>query len=506
VSNEHIDGDDLCIHDGVDRQSERDPRAVAVESREGSVTYGELTARANSLAHHLVNVGVRPGTIVGLSMSRSIDTILAMLAVLKAGAAYLPLDESSPPLRRRKYLEDAAVTHVIADRDLPEFWRGRRRVVVMNGMDRPLSDGSVQFTGTRNSLPDDMAYVMFTSGSTGEAKGVVVPHRAVARLVIDTNYVQILPSAKILQLSPLSFDASTFEIWGALLNGATLVLSSERIFDPNALRRDVAERGVTIMWLTAALFHLIGDRYIDAIRPLQVLLAGGDVLSPRIVNRVLDAIPGITVINGYGPTENTTFTCCHRMTAENRPSSAGVPIGRPICGTEIFVLDESLSPVAAGNVGELFAAGRGVALGYLNGDAEGRFFHSEAICKGLVYRTGDLVRENSNGEMEFVGRKDNLVKVRGFRVSLEGVRSTIMQIPDVVEAAVLVRKEECGDQLLIAYVKTREGSALDEAQVRRQLSGCLADYMVPNHIVLSEGLPITSNGKVDRALLLSRAI
>lgn len=499
------DRDRLCLHHRVDRVAARSPRAIAVESRDGRVTYEELNARATRLARYLLEVGVQHGDVVGLSMSRSIDAIVSMLAVLKAGAAYLPLEKSAPPARSGKSLDDARVTHVISDRDGARIAAAGRKVVVANAIKPPSFSGSSDSPLLELSRPEDKAYVMFTSGSTGEAKGVVVPHRAIARLVVDTNYIQVSEADKILQLSPLSFDASTFEIWGALLNGATLILSREDVVDPNAIRADVAEHGVTIMWLTAALFHLIGDRYIDALRPLKTLLAGGDVISPRVVDRVLDAIPGITLINGYGPTENTTFTCCHRMTRENRPAAGGVPIGRPISGTEVFVLDESLSPVAVGKVGELFTSGQGVALGYLNGDGAGCFFRDEKVCPGLIYRTGDLVRENSNGELEFVGRKDNLVKVRGFRISLDGIRQSLLQVEDVVDAVVFARKEEVGEQLLIAYVKRRQGSTLEVAQIRRQLALVLSDYMIPDSIILREVLPITTNGKLDRTLLMSRA-
>lgn len=502
----YTDGRDrLCLQHRVDRVAARSPRAIAVESRDESVTYEELNARAASLAHHLLEAGVKPGDVVGLTMSRSVAVIVSMLAVLKAGAAYLPLEKSAPLARRKKSLEDARVTHVISDRDCPDLASAERKIVVVNTVNGPPSSRAGHSTALNSSLPDDKAYVMFTSGSTGDAKGVVVPHRAIMRLVVDTNYIRISEDDKILQLSPLSFDASTFEIWGALLNGATLVLSSADAVDPNAIKRDVAESGVTIMWLTAALFHLIGDRFIDAIRPLKILLAGGDVLSPRVINNVLDAIPGITVINGYGPTENTTFTCCHRMTSGNRPAAEGVPIGRPISGTEVFVLNDSLSPVAVGDVGELFTSGDGVALGYLNGDGARSFFRDERICDGLIYRTGDLVRENANGELEFVGRKDNLVKVRGFRVSLDGIRQSLLQIEDVVDAAVFARKEEAGDQLLIAYVKRRQGSTLEASNIRRQLGLVLSDYMIPDSIILSEALPITTNGKLDRTLLMSQS-
>lgn len=491
----------MCIVTEMEHVVARFPHKVAIESRDGSLTYAELNTRANAFAHHLTAAGVERGDVVALLMGSSIDIFVAMLAVLKSGAAYLPLDDKHPPLRKKKSLEDARVTHVVSNRDCRDIMDADR------GMG--FTDiSSFQFDAVATDMPppcrtgsDDKAYVMFTSGSTGDAKGVVVPHRAIVRLVIDTNYIRIASTDKILQLSPLSFDASTFEIWGALLNGATLALSSSESFDPNLLKKDIAGRGITILWLTAALFHLIADKYADAIKPLKTLLAGGDVLSPRIVNKVLDDVPGITVINGYGPTENTTFTCCHRMTEDNRPSSDGVPIGVAITGTKIFILDEALSPVAAGEVGQLYTSGEGIALGYINGDRAGAFFRNEKIAEGLIYCTGDLVRENARHEVEFVGRKDNLVKVRGFRVSLDGIRSSLLQITDVVDACVLIKKEESGGELLVAFVKTRQESQLDAAEIRRELRVSLAPYMIPDSITVSDILPITNNGKLDRKVL-----
>lgn len=493
--------DECCVHTAFEKQSRRHPHAIAVSYRGDGITYEELNGRANYLAAHLRECGVEHGSVVAILMGRCIDTIVSMLAILKCGAAYLPLDDSNPVARNRRCLDDAQVRIIVSDRDCDALC-GSGRQVISTG-ERSLFCSSSTTAVAVRVQEDDRAYVMFTSGSTGKPKGVVVPHRAVTRLVIDTNYIQIVASDRILQFSPTSFDASTFEIWGALLNGAVLVLYCEPTPDPNALRRDIAQNGVTILWLTAALFHLIGHRYIDALRPLNVLLAGGDVLSPKAVNAVLDALPGITVINGYGPTENTTFTCCHRMTRENRPPAEGVPIGRPITGTEVFILDENLQSVRQGGVGELFVGGRGVALGYLNAQADASFFRDQRISSGLIYRSGDLVRQSSSGELEFVGRTDDQVKIRGFRVSLEEIKLNILKIGGVIDAIVLPRKDESADQLLVAYLKIQHGSDLDAAQTRRQLAGLLPRYMIPDKIVLSPDLPITRNGKLDRSFLMS---
>jgi non-ribosomal peptide synthetase component F len=271
----------------------------------------------------------------------------------------MPLDSASPARRNRFCLDQARCELIITDRACSELCEGERapyRFTLDDLRHRP----DLPF---RSNLSDETAaYVMFTSGTTAEPKGVVVPHRAVARLVLDSNYITITPEDRILQHSTPSFDASTFEIWGALLNGANLVLYTSPVLDPNLLKRHIRDDGITIMWLTAAVFHLFVQDCIDALRPLKVLLAGGDVLRPEVVRAALEQIDGLTLINGYGPTENTTFTCCHVMTRANPPGDS-VPIGAPITGTEVFILDDDRRPVVPGRIGELYTAGRGVALG-----------------------------------------------------------------------------------------------------------------------------------------------
>ncbi|HEY6927954.1 MAG TPA: amino acid adenylation domain-containing protein, partial [Steroidobacteraceae bacterium] len=433
-------------------------------------------------------------------MSRSAEMFVAMLSILKCGAAYMPLDRSNPESRNRYCLEQARTRLIIADIDCEGLCGGDRLAYRFYVQD--LAGASAAVDG--KSSEESPAYVMFTSGTTADPKGVVVPHRAVVRLVIDTNYVEVTPEDAILQFSTPSFDASTFEIWGALLNGATLVLYTGEVLDPNLFRQHIARHKITIVWLTAALFHLFVDSCLDALRPLRVLLAGGDVLHPQAVRTVLDEIDDIVLINGYGPTENTTFTCCHVMTKANRPEGSTVPIGRPITGTQIFILDEQRRPVKQGAMGELYVGGLGVALGYLNTDlAETPFFHDGRLAAGLLYRTGDLVRLNELGMVEFFGRKDSQVKLRGYRVSLEEIKARLLEMPAVKEAAVMCQEGEGGDQLLVAYVRAAEDAGLDAKAVRRYLSQRVPRYMIPDKISIGAQMPINKNGKIDRRKLSS---
>jgi amino acid adenylation domain-containing protein len=470
---------------------------IAVSYLGREITYRELDDRANAVARRLRELSVRPGDIVAVVLPHSIEIVVAFLAILKCGAAYLPLDDANPPQRNAQFMRAANVNVVIGTEQLDAVYSQNRTVLLASEF-AAAPGGAVESFDSRF---DDKAYVMYTSGSTGTPKGVVIPHRGVVRLVMNTNYVSIERHDRILQLAPTSFDASTFEIWGALLNGATLVPYSGKTMDPNQLKSDIRENGITILWLTAALFSVVADRAIDALRPLRILLAGGDVLNARYVNKVIEYVPGITVINGYGPTENTTFTCCHVMTSRNQPNG-NVPIGKPIAGTRVHLLDDQLRPVPAGAVGELYASGEGVALGYLNEPHDDAFFVDETIAPGLIYKTGDLAREDENGELQFIGRRDSLVKVRGHRVSLEEVRTHVVRMDDVVDAVVAKKDLPLGDQILVAYVRKKEGSDIDAKTIRRRLAEQIPGYMIPSQFVFDHALAINANGKIDRTNIL----
>ncbi len=352
--------------------------------------------------------------------------------------------------------------------------------------------------------PNDLAYVMYTSGSTGNPKGVMVSHRAINRLVCDTDYCHFGPDQVFLQMAPISFDASTFEIWGALLNGGPLVIMPAGPIALDTLGKVIHRHRVTTLWLTAGLFHLMVEQRPQDLRPLRQLLAGGDVLSPQHVTNALNALEDGVVINGYGPTESTTFACCFRMTKDYRVG-ANVPIGRPIANTNVYVLDELLRLVPVGGAGELYIAGDGLAQGYLNQPAltSEKFipnaFNSETCDR--LYRTGDRVRFHSDGNLEFLGRIDRQVKIAGHRIEPGEIETVLRQHPNVRQAAVVAVAESGSEKRLLAYVMPNGDVSVGGEVLRRFLAERLPKYMIPSAFVPLETLPLSPNGKLDRDAL-----
>jgi amino acid adenylation domain-containing protein len=494
----------MCVHKLFEERAAESPHSVAIVWDEGEMTYAELNARANQLAHHLVERGVRLGALVGLCVERSVETIVGLLGILKAGGAYVPLDASYPRERLAFMLEDTGASVLVTQRHLATALPAHRSTVVCLDADREIVDRQSTQNPINAAMAESLAYVMYTSGSTGRPKGVCVPHRAVARLVCDTNYVDLGPDETLLQFAPVSFDASTFEIWGALLNGARLVVPPARTLSLVELGEIIARHRVTTLWLTAGLFHQMVESHLDGLRPLRQLLAGGDVLSPTHVRRALDELKDCTLINGYGPTENTTFTCCHSMTTAST-IGASVPIGRPVANTQVYLLGHDLCPVGVGEPGELYAGGDGVACGYLNRPeltAE-RFvldpFSAEPGAR--MYRTGDTARYLEDGTVEFLGRIDAQIKIRGFRVEPGEVESALARHPAVGDNAVVTRAYTAGDKRLVAYVVPRDAPPPTSTELRRFLRASLPEYMIPSAFVLLEALPLTPNGKVDRHAL-----
>jgi len=528
--------EDETIVEVFERVAAQFPERIAIQNQNLNVqlSYRELNQHANALAAALQKRGVVAGDVVAMAFPHSAEWSVCMLAVLKCGAAYLPLDTSNPVSRLQACLRTANARYVLTGQtdeaqayaeDLTVLSYALTDVVFLNGEKLNKLDENVRAEQALTS--DSLAYVMFTSGSTGKPKAVLVPHRAVVRLVVNTNYVAIKASDAVLQFAPPSFDASTFEFWAPLLNGACLVPYSAKGLDPNRLKQDIAQNSVSVMWLTAALFHLVVERFIEAILPLRVLLAGGDVLNAKFVRKALETIPGLTLINGYGPTENTTFTCCHVMTADNPPQD-NVPIGKAITGTNLHILNDELQPVAPGEAGQLYVSGKGVALGYLatelNEAAQQAFFTNSSIANGTIYNTGDLVKALPDGAIEFIGRQDNQVKIRGYRVSLEEIKSHLADIPGVSDVLVLVERYDGGDQLLFAYIKCGDSVGVGETEcadeidhsanhdvsqraslnpkiIKQHLAGTLPDYMIPDRFVFCDELPINENGKLDKKLL-----
>ena len=490
---------DRCVHELFEAQALLTPEAPALGFAGEQLSYAELNRRSNQLAHYLKKQGVGPDVLVGICIERSLEMVIGTLAVLKAGGGYLPLDPEQPAARLQYMLEDSSVQILLTQRCFAEIAAGRCRLVLSLDEDWPQVAGeSTENLGSR-ALPENLAYVMYTSGSTGRPKGSGIRHRGIVRLVRNVNYGSLGSSEVFLQFAPVSFDPATLEIWGSLLNGGRLEIMSPGMPSFEALAAAIRERGITTLWLTTGLFHQMVDYQLETLRSVKQVMSGGDVLSPAHVKRFLEDGHEGCLINGYGPTENTTFTTCHFMRAfEGRT----VPIGRPVSNTQAYVLDIYGQPAPMGVAGELYVAGDGLARGYLNRpELTAERFVPDPFSEeggGRLYKTGDLVRHHPDGYLEFIGRNDQQVKVRGFRIELGEIEAALQELPGVREAVVLARQDVPGEKTLVAYVVT-EGER--SGPLRGLLRQRLPDYMVPTHFVELEQMPLTANGKIDRKAL-----
>ena len=490
-------------------QVAKTPDATAVVYEDQSLSYSELDARSSQLAHHLRDLGVGPDVVVGLCVERSLEMLVALLGILKAGGAYLPLDPDYPRERLAFMLHDARAPLLLTHSALLDRLPAHGTRIVRLDTDWPTIAARPTTAPALALDAHNAVYVTYTSGSTGTPKGVVVTHRNVVRLVKSANYVDLTPDDVFLHFAPLAFDASTFEIWGALLNGARLVIYPDGPFELPTLKRIVAEAGISVLWLTAALFHQVVDEDVAAIAGVKTLLAGGDVLSPSHVRQVTDAQQAIEaqnggqLINGYGPTEATTFSVCFAAAGPTHFHDS-VPIGRPISNTQTYVLDAGLQPVPAGIPGELYIAGAGLARGYLGraGLTAERFVANPFGPAGSrMYRTGDLVRWRADGVLDFLGRADAQVKLRGFRIEPGEIEAALVRHESVAQAAVIAREDVPGNKRLVAYAVAAAGASVDAAALRAHLGASLPDYMVPSAFVVLDKLPVTPNGKLDRKAL-----
>jgi amino acid adenylation domain-containing protein len=493
-----------CIHQLFEQQVNLTPDAVAVAFEEQTLTYQALNRRANQLAHYLQQLGVGPEVRVGLCLERSLDMVIALLAILKAGGAYVPLDPQYPQERLAFMLADARASVLLTQTSLRAQLPPTNAAVICLDNDWPQIAQQPTASPPHDTVPENLAYIMYTSGSTGQPKGVCITHQAVARLVKATTYARFTADERFLQFAPISFDAATFELWGSLLNGATLVVPPPANLSLDELGKVLERAQVTTLWLTAGLFHLMVEEHPETLGQIHQLLAGGDVLSVPHVRRVREQLRDCHLINGYGPTENTTFTCCYPV-ADLAQLDGTVPIGMPIANTQVYVLDKSLQLVPVGIPGELYIGGAGLARGYLNRpDLTADRFIPHPFSKepgARLYRTGDLVRYRPDGAIEFLGRKDQQVKIRGFRVELSEIETILGQHPEVREAIVLAREQRPGEKWLVAYVVARQQPGPSSQDLRTFLKEHLPEYMVPGAFVPLDLLPLTPNGKVDyRAL------
>ena len=476
--------------------------AVAVVFGEERLTYAGLDARANRLARLLRRHGAGPGSRVGIALDRSAEMVVAVLAALKAGAAYVPLDPSYPAERLAFMMADSGVGVLVVRDGLPAPLAAFGGAVVSFEADREALAAEAAEGFDPGTTATSAAYVIYTSGSTGTPKGVEVPHRGVVRLVRGTEYADLGPGQSFLHVVPLAFDASTFDLWAPLLNGGRLVVFPPERPSPEAVARVIREESVTTILLPTGLFQQLAAWGVAGL-PLQQMLTGGDAMPLDASRRVLEALPGVRLVNVYGPTENSNFTAWHRATADDlrRPS---IPIGRPVANTHVYILDERLRPCPVGVPGELCAAGDGVAIGYVNRpELTAARFVTLDLGSGpeRIYRTGDLARRLEDGRIEFLGRLDAQVKVRGFRVEPGEVEAVLAAHPSVAGAAVVAAADPGGGKRLVAYVAPVAGTRPTAAELRDALRKRLPEFMVPAVLVFLDQLPLTANGKVDRGAL-----
>jgi len=488
-------------------QAARYPDATALVCGHRAWTYARLDRRSNALAWALRDRGVGADTPVAVAVPRGPALITALLGVLKAGGAYVPIDAGSPAPRAAAMITTAGAGIALVTADTAAAMPRR------GGVDLVRVDGESGRAARRAAPPDvshplSLAYISFTSGSTGVPKGVGVPHRAVIRLVSGPNFASLGPGERLLHLAPVAFDASTLEIWGALLTGGTVVVAPPGPLGLPEIASLLRGSGVTAAWLTAGLFHQLAEADIGALAGVRQLLAGGDVLDPGVVRAVLAARDGRPLVNGYGPTENTTFTACHVMTGGPAGATVvgpAVPIGRPVQHTTVHILDERGRPAPVGVAGELYAGGDGLARGYAgSAGATARAFVPDPFGPGTrLYRTGDLARWRADGTIEFLGRRDDQIKIRGFRVEPGEVEAVLRACPGV-GGAVVIAAGEGARRHLAGYVTPASGAdpaALRPSALREFAASRLPEYLVPAGFAVLDRFPLNANGKIDRAAL-----
>lgn len=488
------------ITDLFDEQVRLRPEAVALRFDGIDMTYAELDRRADRLARHLRSLGAGTESVVGVFFERSFEMLVSLVGVLKAGAAYLPVHTNEPPERFRYMLEQAGsrvlLTHDALTDRIPDI-----DATVIN-LDHELDvqdDAEPIEPGTG---PDNVAYVCYTSGSTGMPKGVAVRHRGVVRLVQTDDYASLTADETFLQLCSLRFDPSAFEIWGALLNGAKLVIYTPGTPALHELADFLEQEEITTLWMTTGLLHRMIDGHLDRLGGLRQLLGGGEALSPVLINRVHETYPNLLVVNGYGPTEDTCFTSCHVV---REPVGETVPIGRQVTDTRLYVLDENLAPVPDGEWGLLYTGGSGLARGYVGRPAltAERFLPNPFEPGERMYSIGDVVRRVSDdGTLEFRGRLDDQVKIDGYRIELGEIQAVLGGLPEVKEAVVIARDGLTpGRKILVAFVVPSGPIDRLVPKVRVALHQKLPRYMHPAAIVEMESFPETLGNKFDRKSL-----
>ncbi|WP_392535134.1 non-ribosomal peptide synthase/polyketide synthase [Nostoc sp. C117] len=500
---------DKCIHQLFEEQVECTPDAVAVVFENQQLTYQQLNCRANQLAYYLQSLGVSENVLVGLCIERSLEMVVGLLGILKAGGAYVPLDPEYPAERLSFMLTDTQVKVLLTQEKLVESLPQHQACVVCLDTHWQIISQANQDNLNSTVTPENLSYVIYTSGSTGTPKGVAVTHQAVNRLVLNTNYIQLTADECVAQAANIAFDAATFEIWGALLSGAKLVIITKSVLlIPEEFAVNIRHHQVSVLFLTTALFNQLASVVPQVFSSLRYLLFGGEAVDPRWVLEVLDNGAPQHLLHVYGPTENTTFSSWY-LVKDLATTATTIPIGRAIANTQIYILDQNLQPVPVSVPGELYLGGPGLAQGYFNRPelTKEKFipnpFDKSKVKgqKSKLYKTGDLARYLPDGNIEYLDRIDNQVKIRGFRIELSEIEAVLSQHGDVQVSCVIVREDTPGDKRLVAYVVAHQDCKPTISELRQFLKAKLPDYMVPNAIVILESLPLTPNGKVDRRAL-----
>ncbi len=495
-----------CIHTLFEEQVEKTPNAVAVVCEKQRLTYRELNNRANQLAHYLQALGVKPEVRVGICVERSLLMVVGILAILKAGGAYVPLDPAYPSDRLAFILADVEPSILLTQTHLCELLPIHNQTVVNLDSDwEAISQYKEDNCECEVNL-ENLAYIIYTSGSTGTPKGTEVPHRSLIGFMFGVDYIHLDAEQIWLQHSSISWDGLTLELWPPLLYGGRCVLYPDKIPTPEGLSRIITEQQVNTLFLTTALFNLMIDTMPEGLSRVKQLLFGGESVSVAHVRHALELLPETQIIHAYGPSECTVFTCCYPLPKQLAQNVHSIPIGKPIGDRKVYLLDKDLHKVPIGVSGELYVGGASVARGYLNQPTLTRekFIPNPFVKSDSLYKTGDLVRRLPNGNLEFLGRIDTQVKLRGFRIELEEIEAVLSQHSDIKQVVVIMREDEPGNKYLVAYLLTRYNPTVGVSRsplLRNFLKTKLPDYMIPVAFVFLEEFPLTSNGKINRRAL-----
>ncbi|UOB81919.1 amino acid adenylation domain-containing protein (plasmid) [Bacillus sp. ZJS3] len=482
----------------------KNPQKVALIYGDHEVSYEELNLKSNMLAHYLINKGVKKEDSIGIFMDRSISMIISIVAIIKAGATYVPIDLNSPLKRIEYIIKDTEMQYIISDSSVYSKIKEVNTPFIF--IDKEWDYISLELTKNLDIgvNKNNLAYINYTSGTTGEPKGVCIEQKSIVRLVKNNSYIDFNSQEIFFQFAPIAFDAATFEIWGSLLNGATLVICNKPIPTVEEFKQIFHNHNVSTLWLTVGLFNLLVDEDVDVFKNIKQLIVGGDKLSIKHISKLKAAIPNLNVVNGYGPTESTTFAMTYTIKDLKKARKYNsIPIGKPISNTQVYILKENFLPCALNEIGEVYIGGDGLCRGYLNSDY---LNHEKFVLNPLfeddselLYRTGDLAFIDSDGgDIVFAGRKDNQTKIRGYRIELSEIESQILTHSSIDNVVVIAKNvRENSEKNLYAYVIIKKGHQISSSEIRQFLQQRLPLYMIPMSFKFMERFPLTANGKID---------